>query len=62
MNLYDRRYLRHYNSTRQPWGVHTKPAKRRVNWWGLVLPLALLLGASVMVPLAIVALSWTHAL
>lgn len=62
MNLYNRRYLRHYNSTRQPWGAHTRPVRQRVNWWGLVVPVAMALGALIMWALVQIAAAWIHTL
>jgi hypothetical protein len=62
MNLYHRRYLRHYNATRQPWGNHTRPARRAINWFGLVLPGAIAVGAMLVVPLMYMLLAWLRTL
>ena len=62
MNLYHRRYLRHYNETRQPWGAHTRPARRGINWWSLVLPAGMVLGAVLMLALGQILMAWLRTL
>jgi hypothetical protein len=62
MNLYDRRYLRQYNESRQPWGAHTRPARRRINWWATVVPVGMALGALLMVALAQILVAWVRTL
>jgi type IV secretory pathway TrbF-like protein len=45
MNLDDRTQLRRYNAARQPWSKRSERQRRPINWWGLVLPACLLVGA-----------------
>ena len=62
MNLDERVQLRRFNAARQPWGAHTRPARRRINWWATVVPVAMGLGALLMVALGQILLAWVRTL
>jgi hypothetical protein len=62
MNLDERVQLRRFNAARQPWGAHTRPARRRINWWATVVPVAMGLGALLMVALGQILVAWVRTL
>jgi len=62
MNLDDRTQLRRYNEHRQAWGTHASPQRRPINWYALVLPVGMALGALILAGLLQVLLAWAHTL
>jgi hypothetical protein len=62
MNLDERVQLRRFNAARQPWGAHTRPARRGINWWSLVLPAGMALGAVLMLALGQILIAWLRTL
>lgn len=61
MNLDERVQLRRFNA-RQPFGPHSRRPRRWVNWWALVLPAGMALGAALMIALLQIGLAWVNTL
>ena len=64
MNLDERVQLRHarFSAPRQPWGPHTRAPRRGINWWALVLPAGMALGAVLMLALGQIVVAWLRTL
>lgn len=56
MNLDERVQLRRFNA-RQPWGPHSRRPSR-VNWWALVIPACMALGAPLVWALVKMIAAW----
>ncbi len=63
MNLDDRVQLRRFNAARQrqPFGPHSR-RPWRLNWWALVVPAGMALGAALMLALLQIAAAWARTL
>lgn len=61
MNLDDRTQLRRYNA-RQPFGRHASPPRRPINWYALVVPAGMALGALLCAALLQMADAWVRTL
>lgn len=63
MNLDDRVQLRRYNATRQrePFGPHSRRPSN-LNWWALVIPASMVLGAPLLWALLQILTAWARTL
>jgi hypothetical protein len=64
MNLDERTQLRQarFTAPRQPWGAHTRRPRRAINWWALVLPAGLAMGALLSAAFVKIAVAWVSTL